>query len=330
MIVLSAGMATLNHIKLHSKKTLDSCSNQNTGILQRCVPNFENIAYGKVVQASSTCGTPPLEYCIDSAPHKKFYQNANKNCDYCDSRRPKSVRSAKYLTDLEESNSTCWVSGPVNDPTKTDITLTMSFGKKFELTYISLLFCTDSKPDSLTIMKSMDYGRTWIPFQYYSSDCKAVFNKPLKAKITQVNEQEALCTDSHLSSMNTNRIGFSVLEGRPSFHEFDTSPILQDWVTATDIKIVISRLSAPKLHYDDLLNMQNQSKRLVDSIRSLYETTNNFAALSEISIGGRCKCNGHASKCIIGRLVKSLFTITQFSYIFRFFNCLANLFDGAI
>jgi netrin 1 len=150
-------------------------------------------------------------------------------------------------------------------------------------------------------MKSMDFGKTWIPFQYYSSDCKAVYNRNLKAKITQANEQEALCSDAHLNSMNTNRIGFSILEGRPSFHEFDTSPILQDWVTATDIKIVINRLAAPKIQYDDLMDMQNQSRRLTDSIRSLYESTNNYAALSEISIGGRCKCNGHASKCIMGR-----------------------------
>ena len=40
------------------------------------------------------------------------------------------------------------------------MTLTLSLGKKFELTYISLQFC-NQKPHSLAIYKSMDHGKSW-------------------------------------------------------------------------------------------------------------------------------------------------------------------------
>lgn len=269
--------------KRHKNNLNDPCYDRYTGKAQRCIPSFENIAYGKPVSASSTCGSPAFDYCI--TPNKNTIYSSNtqpKLCDKCDTSNPLSVKDARFLTDLEETNSTCWISGHIQDPTNTNVSLTISFQKKYELTYISIQFCSTKKPDSLAIYKSMDYGKTWIPFQYYSSDCKNVYSKQTRAKITQANEQEALCSDSHLnnSPFSSNRIGFSTLEGRPSFHEFDTSPVLQDWVTATDIKIVINRLVA-------------ESGQL--------NTQQNYVAISDLSIGGRCKCNGHASQCFLNK-----------------------------
>lgn len=185
-------------------------------------------------------------------------------------------------------------------------------------------FCTQLKPDSLAILKSADYGKTWQPFQFYSSECKKVYNRSLKAKISQANEQEAICTDQHLQSspFSTNRIGFSTLEGRPSFHEFDTSAVLQDWVTATDIRVVFTRLVSPvllsnlntnnnfgtngknqtsmrlvKKHY----SRRSRSQQQMHQAQQIQSLGYYYAAVSEIAIGGRCKCNGHASRCILNK-----------------------------
>ena len=51
---------------------------------------------------------------------------------------------------------------------------------------------------------------------------------------------EALCTDAHLlRPLRGGRIAFSTLEGRPSAPNIDANELLQDWVTATDIKVLL-------------------------------------------------------------------------------------------
>jgi len=113
-----------------------------------------------------------------------------------------------------------------------NVTLVLSLDKTYELTYISLQFCSRRfKPDSMAIYKSVDYGNTWQAFQFYSSSCRKDYGKPPRAVITKANEQEALCSDAHRGDLGTNNIGariaFSTLEGRPSAADFDNSPVLQ-------------------------------------------------------------------------------------------------------
>ncbi|KAK8736395.1 hypothetical protein OTU49_004975, partial [Cherax quadricarinatus] len=264
----------------------DPCYDESGGLPKKCVPDFINAAFGRPAETSSTCGTPPSRYCVTSLEKGKV----NRQCDVCDASDPGRAHPPHYLTDLNNLNNlTCWHSAPV-DPLKPDnVTLTLSLGKKYELTYINLQFC-GQKPDSLSLFKSMDYGRTWIPFQYYSSQCRKVYGRRSRMVIGKANEQEALCTDAHLShndpltGSGSTRIAFSTLDGRPSADDFDSSPVLQDWVTATDIKVVLNRLH-PEL---DEATADNES---------VAQESFSYA-VADLAVGGRCKCNGHASRCI--------------------------------
>ncbi|XP_009945386.1 PREDICTED: netrin-1-like, partial [Leptosomus discolor] len=163
-------------------------------------------------------------------------------CHLCNASDPKRAHPPSFLTDLNNPhNLTCWQSDSyVQYPH--NVTLTLSLGKKFEVTYVSLQFCSP-RPESMAIHKSMDYGKTWVPFQFYSTQCRKMYNKPSRAAITKQNEQEAVCTDSHtdVRPLSGGLIAFSTLDGRPTAHDFDNWPVLQDWVTATETRCVRDR-----------------------------------------------------------------------------------------
>ncbi|XP_040293457.1 netrin-1 isoform X2 [Bufo gargarizans] len=260
----------------------DPCYDEN-GNPRRCIPDFVNSAFGKEVKVSSTCGKNPSRYCVVTEKGEDRF----RNCHFCNASDPKKAHPPSFLTDLNNPhNLTCWQSeNYIQYPQ--NVTLTLSLGKKFEVTYVSLQFCSP-RPESMAIFKSMDYGKSWVPFQFYSTQCRKMYNKPNKAVITKQNEQEAICTDSHtdMYPLSGGLIAFSTLDGRPSAHDFDNSPVLQDWVTATDIKVVFSRLHT----FGD--ENEDDSELARDSY---------FYAVSDLQVGGRCKCNGHASRCVKDR-----------------------------
>lgn len=259
----------------------DPCYDEKGGPKQ-CIPDFVNAAFGQEVVASSTCGSPPSRYCQSTRDKDRVV----RNCFICDSKHPKRMHPPSYLTDLNNANDlTCWMSNTfVQYPQ--NVTLKLSLSKKYELTYISLQFCS-SRPESMGIYKSTDYGKSWVPFQYYSSNCKKMYGKSPKGVVSRSNEQEALCTEqySSIEPLNGARVAFSTLEGRPSAYDFENNAILQDWVTATDIMIVFNKL-----------NTYNDENEDDDGVRESY-----YYAMSDLAVGGRCKCNGHASKCVKNR-----------------------------
>ncbi|XP_076332473.1 netrin-1-like isoform X2 [Tachypleus tridentatus] len=261
------------------KTTLDPCYDEN-GEAKRCIPDFVNAAFGRQVVVSSECGSPPTRYCEYKANERG---ESVQQCHICDANDPVTHHSAGFLTDLNNPNNvTCWVSASFSNPLQ-NVSLTLSLGKKYELTYVSLQLCSP-KPESMVIYKSSNFGKTWQPFHYYSSQCQKMYGKQPDAKITRANEQEALCTDlvSDSKPVYGGRIAMSTLENRPSAYDFDNSPVLQDWVTASDIKVIFNR---PGGSLSDLA-----------AYNGSY-----YYAVSDLAVGGRCKCNGHASKCIPDR-----------------------------
>lgn len=246
------------------------------GKAKKCtVSEFGNIAIQKQVTATSTCGSPPNRYCnrVESPLGGLINQ-----CYVCDANHKDRMNPPEFV--IDSNSKSCWVSQNFNNSAgNNEVSVTISLGKKYELTYMILPFC-NKLPESMALYKSADFGRKWIPLQYYSSDCQGMYGLEKNGLIMKSNEQLAVCKDiySQKSPYSNTRIAFSMVEGRPSAHNLANSPVLQDWVTVTDVKVVFNRLNAP------------------NELSSDREA--NYYSLSELTLGGRCKCNGHASECI--------------------------------
>lgn len=263
-----------------ARAAMDSCYGEE-GAPARCMPKFENVAFNRSVAASNTCGSPAEEYCTQ--------MGTTRSCHRCDASEPALSHGAGLLTDFHSSEENTWWQSQsmfyrVQHPNS--VNLTLHLGKAFEITYIRLKFYT-SRPESFSIYKRTEQDGPWLPYQYYSSTCRKTYGKDLKTFIRPGDdEQTALCTDefSDISPLTGGNVAFSTLEGRPSAYNYDQSLVLQEWVTATDLLISLDRLNT----FGDELFKEPKVLRSY------------FYAISDLSVGGRCKCNGHASECSEG------------------------------
>ena len=330
----------------YSSFDFESCYD-SSGKALKCQPDFVNAAFGKEVIASSTCGAPPAKHCFWTSAtknaqnlglsratqnsyltrrhrHQQTFQKENIfSCFLCNSTDRLQSYPSSFLTDVHNSNNpTCWTSSFVPTSSHNSTLLTLSLGRAFEITYISMQFCY-TKPDSLALYKSIDYGKTWIPYQFYSSQCKSIYQRDPTEKLSRFNENTALCSERYNNKVNLNektfnnlKIDFSTLEGRPSALELESNEALQDWQTATDIRIIFNRLfpsiqpQRSSLLLTQLKHRRSSFQRRHSSGRKIYHQRRssflhfqptmdsfNFYSLSDLAIGGRCKCNGHASSC---------------------------------
>uniref|UniRef100_A0A5K3FDP4 Laminin subunit gamma-1 n=1 Tax=Mesocestoides corti TaxID=53468 RepID=A0A5K3FDP4_MESCO len=245
-----------------------------------CYPPFTSAAAGRLVNASNTCGiTRRQKFCIHMS-------NAamRSRCQYCDARNPAESHDASFMTDRNHNN--WWQSETMDENPnlhfKEPVTLTIDLGTKFHVNYVYLQF-KSPRPHAMVIYKKFDDTSPWTPWVYFSSNCLTYFNMTYERLPTFRRPDEAICREEYstLQPLYDGEVVFSVINGRPGTDDFFNNPALQEWSTASQIKVELQKMHT----FGDEANAER------DTLLTYY------FAIRKFTVGGRCMCNGHGNDC---------------------------------
>lgn len=257
----------------------------------RCVPEFVNAAFLRIVTSSNTCGTPKSTFCVQT-----LSSGQRKECQICDSQSKSLSHPSIYITDIkDDKNFSWWQSDTLYTMEqnkiydrytgRSPVVLHLDLGKTFEVVSIRLRFHS-LRPESMAIFKrtTSDMNAQWIPYQYYSRSCRGTYGVEPDGIILRDNLQSALCTAkySQLVPLSGGEVLFRTLANRPGRDEIESLPALQDWIRAYSLRFNLTRLNT---FGDEIFGDPNV-------YRSYYY------AIIDITVVGKCDCNGHASKCV--------------------------------
>uniref|UniRef100_A0A672RWA2 Netrin G2 n=1 Tax=Sinocyclocheilus grahami TaxID=75366 RepID=A0A672RWA2_SINGR len=238
-----------------------------------------------------TCGNPPERFCT--------LENPYLCSDECDASNPDLAHPPQLMQDRERSGlitywqTVTWRRYP--EPLQANIT--MSWNKTLELTDDIQITFEYGRPTVMVLEKSLNFGRTWQPYQYYADDCVDAFNMaPRRARdLTTANVTRVICTEQYsrwVGSKNEKVVRFEVrsrftiyagprlLDMEGLYTRMESMKGLRDFFTFTNLRLRLLRpaLGGTYVQRDNLLKY--------------------FYAISNVEVLARCKCNLHASQCL--------------------------------
>lgn len=169
----------------------DSVNSQRKPVSPACVqgscyPATGDLLIGRESQlsASSTCGQDrPSAYCILSHLVERNASSplqsplSNQQCFVCDSTKayfpslsPNSHRIENVVSKIPRDRNRWWQS----ENGKHNVSILLDLEAEFHFTHIIMTFKT-FRPAAMYIERSFDFGTTWRPYRYYSSNCLADF-----------------------------------------------------------------------------------------------------------------------------------------------------------
>ncbi|XP_058480069.1 netrin-G1 isoform X2 [Solea solea] len=259
-----------------------------------CQPEAQDMTqYLKVTldPPNITCGDPPETYCALENP----YMCNNE----CDASTEELAHPPELMFDIEGRNpTTFWQSSSWKKyPKPLLVNITLSWNKTIELTDDIVLTFESGRPEQMVLEKSLDYGRTWQPYQFYATDCLDAFTMEPKTvqDLTQHTLLDIICTEDYSRGYvwkNDKTVRFEIkdrfaLFAGPRLHnmaslygQLDTTKNLRDFFTITDLRVRLLRPATGATMVDE-----NNLSRY-------------FYAISDIKVQGRCKCNLHANSCV--------------------------------
>ncbi|XP_056115693.1 netrin-G2 isoform X3 [Rhinichthys klamathensis goyatoka] len=237
-----------------------------------------------------TCGNPPERFCT--------LENPYLCSDECDASTKELAHPPELMKDRERTGlitywqTVTWSRFP--EPLLANISL--SWNKSLELTDDIQITFEYGRPTIMVLDKSLNYGRTWQPYQYYADDCFETFGMSPKRvqDLSATNVTRVICTEQYsrwVGSKNEKNVQFEVrdrfaifagtkLQNMDNLYtRMESMKGLRDFFTFTNLRLRLLRpaLGGTYVQRDNLLKY--------------------FYAISNIDISARCKCNLHAGQC---------------------------------
>ncbi|KFW82196.1 Laminin subunit alpha-3, partial [Phalacrocorax carbo] len=207
-------------------------------------------------------------------------------CDYCNAADPSK---AHPITNAIDGTERWWQSPPLSMGLKyNEVNVTLDLGQLFHVAYILIKFANSPRPDLWILERSVDFGRTYTPWQYFAhskADCLERFGK--EANLPVRRDSDVVCTTeySRILPLENGEIVVSLVNGRPGAKNFTYSPSLREFTKATNIRLHFLRTNTLLGHL------------ISKAQRDPTVTRRYYYSIKDISIGGRCVCHGHAEVC---------------------------------
>ncbi|XP_075229000.1 laminin subunit alpha [Lycorma delicatula] len=255
-------------------------------------PPYFNLALGRRIEATATCGegtTAPELYCkLVGFAEQGTVLIQGLVCDNCDPASEDRKHPPEFAVD---GAATWWQSPPLSRGMKyNEVNLTIDLGQEFHVAYVLIKMANSPRPGVWALERSADNGKTYQPWQYFAdtrADCEQFFGPNITHTI---NSDDAVICETQYSKivpLEGGEIAISLLHNRPSANDFFNSSVLQEWTRATNVRL---RLLRTKTLLGHLMSVARQDPTV---------TRRYFYSIQDISIGGRCRCNGHADTCDI-------------------------------
>ncbi|XP_072286857.1 netrin-G2 isoform X6 [Pyxicephalus adspersus] len=244
----------------------------------------------KVDPPGITCGDPSEYFCT--------HENPYLCSDECDASTPDLAHPSSHMVDKDEEGlATYWQSVTWKRyPEPLVANITMSWNKTIELTDDIVVTFEYGRPTVMMLEKSLDYGRSWHPYQYYADDCIEAFGMTPKKVVNLIasNITRVLCTEEYSRWAGSKKEKNVLFEVRERFAIF-AGPDLRK------MENLYTRMESTK-GLKDFFTLTNLRLRLLrPALGGTYVQRDNlrkyFYAISNIEVTARCKCNLHANAC---------------------------------
>ncbi|XP_073463613.1 laminin subunit alpha-5 isoform X3 [Aquarana catesbeiana] len=258
-------------------------------------PPYFNLAEGTKISATATCGEGedgrPVEdlYCKLVGGPVLGDPSQTIQGQYCDICLATGGERAHPITNAIDGTERWWQSPPLSRGLEVNqVNVTLDLGQVFHVAYVWIKFANSPRPDLWVLERSTDFGATYQPWQYFASskrDCIERFGVHTLQRVSK--DDDVICTTeySRIVPLENGEIVVSLVNKRPGAMNFSYSPLLRNFTKATNIRLTFLRTNTLLGH----LMGKAQGDPTV--------TRRYYYSIKDISIGGRCVCNGHAEVC---------------------------------